>query len=77
VEASLARLGQRFDGKSPSELGYLFTQGRDVLSGGELVALLWTLLKRNQPALDKVTERLQAEFEIVALQRLASNPATA
>lgn len=70
VDAALAPLGHQFDHKSPSELGNLFTQGRDVLTGIELAALLWTLLKRDEPALDKVTGRLQAEFEIVALQRL-------
>jgi hypothetical protein len=69
VDASLGQLAGRFDATPPAALVELFVEGRDVLTCRELAALLWSLLRRRDPALNLLSERLGAEFEIVTAYR--------
>jgi len=74
VDASLGQLAGRFDATPPAALVELFVEGRDVLTCRELAALLWCLLRRRDPALDLLSERLGAEFEIVTAYRAGEGP---
>jgi hypothetical protein len=74
VDASLGQLAGRFDATPPAALVELFVEGRDVLTCRELAALLWSLLRRRDPALDLLSERLGAEFEIVTAYRAGEGP---
>jgi len=56
--------------RSPAELAELFLDGRDSLSGDELAALLWCLIRRQSPSHDMIAERLSLELEVVAARRL-------
>ena len=55
---------------SPAELAEVFLEGRDSLSGDELAALLWCLLRQRSRSNDLIAERLGLELEVVAARRL-------
>ena len=55
---------------SPAELAEVFLEGRDSLSGDELAALLWCLLRQRSRSHDLIAERLGLELEVVAARRL-------
>jgi hypothetical protein len=65
--------------RCPAELVELFLEGRDSLSGDELAALLWCLIRRQSPSHDIIAERMSLELGVVAARRLhrATLPAEA
>ncbi|MGB8328948.1 MAG: hypothetical protein WCE62_02385, partial [Polyangiales bacterium] len=56
--------------RSPAELAEVFLDGRESLSGDELAALLWCLIRGRSASHDMVADRLGLELEIVAARRL-------
>jgi len=56
--------------RSPAELTEVFLDGRDSLSGDELAALLWCLIRHRSHFHDRIAERLSLELELVAARRL-------
>ena len=73
------RLGpfiERYSRDSVSDLVDLVTAYRDVLSGPELAAILWSVLSRDRPAHRQVTRRLSAEISHIAGRRLGAEPVT-
>jgi hypothetical protein len=56
--------------RCPAELVELFLEGRDSLSGDELAALLWCLIRRQSPSHDIIAERMSLELGVVAARRL-------
>ena len=59
-----------YEGRSAADLVELFLDGRGSLSGDELAALLWCLLRERCHAHDLLAERLGLELQVVAAQRL-------
>lgn len=51
-------------------LAEISLEGRESLSGTELAALLWCLIRRRSPSDDLVAQRLSLELELVAARRL-------
>ena len=74
VDASLEKTLPAFDTMEPAELLEVFAGGPDMLDGQELASLLWSLLRRSDPALAPLVARLGAELEVVATQRLHGRP---
>lgn len=56
--------------RSAAELAEVFALGRESLSGEELAALLWCLIRRRSGAQDLVAKRLGQELEVIAAQRM-------
>lgn len=56
-----------------ADLVHVFLEGRESLSGRELAAVLWCLVRRRCNAHDVLAERLGHELEIVAARRLAAS----
>ena len=56
--------------RSAAELAEVFLEGRESLSGDELAAVLWCLIRRRCHSHDLVAERLSVELEVVAARRL-------
>jgi len=56
--------------RPPAELAEVFLDGRDSLSGDDLAALLWCLIRRRSASHDMVAERLSIELEVIAARRL-------
>lgn len=56
--------------RSAVELAEVFLEGRESLSGDELAAVLWCLIRRRCHSHDLVAERLSLELEVVAARRL-------
>jgi hypothetical protein len=52
------------------DLAEVFLEGREALSGDELAALLWCLIRRRCRSHDLIAERLSHELEVVAARRL-------
>lgn len=73
VDRSLGDVSVRFDRAAPVELLEHFSEAREVLSGPELAALLWSLIRRSGPLLDAVLGRLGAEVEVIAARRLGGS----
>lgn len=59
---------------SPVELAEAFVEGRESMSGDELAALLWCLVRERSRSCDLVAGRLGVELEVVAARRLHSVP---
>jgi len=57
-------------GRSPAELAEVFLEGRDSLTGDELAALLWCLIRGRSPSHDVIAQRLSLELEVIAARRL-------
>jgi hypothetical protein len=72
VEASLGDVAARHRRTPALALVDLFVAGREALALRELAAVVWELIRRFDPALDGVVERLSAELEIVATRRAAT-----
>jgi len=70
LDRSLAAAMAPYAGHCPAELAEVFLEGRDSLSGDELAALLWCLLRERTCSHDLVAERLGLELEVVAARRL-------
>jgi hypothetical protein len=70
LDRSLDEALAAYEGHAPAELAELFFDGRESLSGDELAALLWCLLRQRSAAHDLIAERLGRELEVVAAQRL-------
>ena len=70
LDRSLAATMGAYAAHSPAELAEVFLEGRDSLSGDELAALLWSLLRQRSRSHDLVAERLGLELEVVAARRL-------
>lgn len=62
--------------RNPAELTELFIEGRDSLTGEELAALLWCLVRERCSSHDLIAERLGLELEVVAAQRLGGRSAS-
>lgn len=60
----------RYAGHTAADLAELFLEGREALSGNELAALLWCLIRRRCRSHDLIAERLSLELEVVAARRL-------
>jgi hypothetical protein len=75
VDRSLGDVTERFDRAAPVELLEHFSEAREALSGPELAALLWSLIRRSAPLLDAVLGRLGAEVEVIAARRLGGSHA--
>jgi hypothetical protein len=73
VDGALGQYSSRFDQAPPVELLEHFSEAREVLSGQELAALLWSLIRRSGPLLDAVLSRLGAEVEVIAARRLGGS----
>jgi len=58
----------RFHDRSAMDLAQAFAEGRDAWSAPELTALLWALIRREEPAWWRVLHRLTREIEIAVLQ---------
>lgn len=56
--------------RSAAELAEVFVVGRESLSGEELAALLWCLIRRRSDAQNLVAERLGQELEVIAACRM-------
>lgn len=54
---------------TPVQLAVSFASGRDSLSPRALAAIVWELLRRRDPAVDVLIDRVAAELELVAAQR--------
>jgi hypothetical protein len=71
---------ERFHDRSAMDLAQAFAEGRDAWSAPELAALLWALIRREEPAWRRVLHRLTGEIEIAVLQmtmrRCLNVPAT-
>ena len=63
----------QYSGRTPAELVEVFAEGRESLTGEELAALLWSLLRHRCASRDLIAERLTLELEVVAARRLQSN----
>ena len=70
LDHTLSHALESYANRSPAELAELFLDGRDSLTGDELAALLWCLIRRRSVSHDLVAERLGLELEVVAAQRL-------
>lgn len=70
LDRSLEEAMASYAAHSPAELAEVFLEGRDSLSGDELAALLWSLLRHRSSPHDLVAERLGLELEVVAARRL-------
>ena len=57
--------------RAPAELVELFVEGRDSLTGHELAAVLWCLLRERCRSHDVIAERLGSELQVVAAKRLS------
>ena len=68
LDRSLGAAMVSYTAHSPAELAEVFVEGRDSLSGDELAALLWSLLRQRSRSHDLVAERLG--LEVVAARRL-------
>ena len=71
LDRALASPMRAYANRSPNELVELFLEGRDSLSGEELAALLWCLMRRKSGSHDLLAQRLGLELEVVAARRLA------
>jgi hypothetical protein len=60
----------RYAEHSAADLAELFLEGRESLTGEELAALLWCLIRRRCHSHDLVAQRLGLELEVVAGRRL-------
>jgi len=70
LDRSLETAMAPYAAHSPAELAEVFLEGRDSLSGNELAALLWCLLRQRSRSHDLIAERLGLELEVVAARRL-------
>ena len=53
-----------------ADLVEVFLDGRESMTGDELAAVLWVLIRRRCPMHDLIAERLSRELEVVAARRL-------
>jgi hypothetical protein len=60
----------RYAEHTAADLAEVFLEGREALSGDELAALLWCLIRRRCRSHDLIAERLSLELEVVAARRL-------
>lgn len=60
----------RYADRTAAELAEAFAEGRDALTGYELAALLWCLIRQRCRSHDLVAHRLGLELGVVAAQRL-------
>lgn len=75
VEQTLYEPMRVYESRAAAELAELFIEGRESLSGDELAAVLWCLIRRRCPSYDLIAERLGHELEVVAAQRLGGRAA--
>ncbi|MEM7138992.1 MAG: hypothetical protein AAF500_20630 [Myxococcota bacterium] len=74
VDHALGDLMIAYRHHSPVELAEAFVEGRESMSGDELAALLWCLVRKRSQSCDLVAGRLGVELEVVAARRLHSVP---
>lgn len=75
VEQTLYEQLRACASRTPAELTELFLEGRETLSGQELAATLWCLIRCRSPSHDLIAERLGDELGVVAAQRLTRRSA--
>ena len=56
--------------RPPVETIRVFSENPDLIHGLELAGALWSLVRRRDPALTALAERLASEFQLFAIQRL-------
>jgi hypothetical protein len=70
LDRALRDLVARYSERPAADLAEVFLEGREALSGDELAALLWCLIRRRCRSHDLIAERLSHELEVVAARRL-------
>lgn len=75
LEDRLEPRAARYRACSLAELARLWSQDRHRLEGEELLALLWVVLSRSEPACRSFEQRLVEEISVLALQSLAATRA--
>ena len=75
VERTLYEELRVYESRPPAELAELFLEGRETLSGEELAAALWCLIRDRSSSHNLIVERLGHELEVVAAQRLGGRAA--
>lgn len=73
LDRTLHEAVESYADRSAAELAEAFLEGRESLTGEELAALLWCLIRRRCPSHDLVAERLGLELEVVAARRLSDH----
>ena len=56
--------------RPPVETIRVFSENPDLIHGLELAGALWSLVRRRDPSLTALAERLASEFQLFAIQRL-------
>ena len=75
VEQTLYEQLRVYGSRTAAELAELFLEGRETMSGEELAAALWCLIRQRCPSHDLIVERLGDELGVVAAQRLSRRAA--
>ncbi len=70
LDLALADALPSFVDRPAVELAELFVDGRESLTGHELAAVLWCLIRRRSVSHDLVAARLGLELQVVAARRL-------
>ena len=70
LDRTLHEAVRQYEEHPPAELAKLFVEGRESLSGEELAAILWCLVRRRSASHDLVAERLRIELAVIASRRL-------
>ncbi|MEM8606581.1 MAG: hypothetical protein AAGF92_05725 [Myxococcota bacterium] len=70
VDRALATMVAQYEHHADADLANAFVEGREFLSGDELAALLWCLIRKRSSVGDLSAERRGPELQIVAARRL-------
>ncbi len=68
IDKRLARELRQFEGAAPADIAAALSDYRDAFSADELAALLWSMVRLQEPAVDSLLARVAAEVEVVLMQ---------